>query len=376
MKKSGLFLAFIAVYTSIFGLTTVTFTNQADMDAYSFVTGEGYNIILKNDTTLPESSQIANMQALLSITGTLDLSIEHTLLTSLDGVQNSSALSFYMEGNRLWDTLYIPDYVEYLYGFTCERTLLKRIYGAEKVKLLNRVYLSDNDRLKDVYLGLQLQDTVSVTTGQQLTVKFNDSLEVFYWGNPNKQLSRFSFYDNRRLLSVHLETVRELVTAIYKPEGGFVFNPKLDSISGFKGLKRSRIGYINSNYKLSQACVLQESLQNEIDANPGIDTLFQVYGNASTLSSLSDLLTEDCSWLPNGIKEPTWSKLEIYPNPAHKEVYVTPLAQPTRYIIYDISGKMVNQGTVTSSGRISLETISNGMYVLMVGNKRSKLIVQ
>ena len=84
----------------------------------------------------------------------------------------------------------------------------------------------------------------------------------------------------------------------------------------------------------------------------------------------------DCSWLPNGIKEPFWSKLEIYPNPAHSEVFVTPPTQPTAYFIYDISGKLVNQGTVTSSGRIGLKTISNGMYVLMVGNKRSKLIVQ
>jgi len=375
MKKSGLFLAFIAVYTSTFGLTTVTFTNQADMDVYSFVAGEGYNIILKNDTTLPESSQIANMQALLTITGTLDLSIEHTLLTSLDGVQNSSALSFYMEGNRLWDTLYIPDYVEYLYGFTCERTLLKRIYGADKVKLLNRVILNDNDRLQDVYLGLQLLD--STTIGLQLEVKLNDSLKTFYWGDTHHQLSQLSFFENRQLKHVHIETTKDKVyDGPLTGKGGFNFNIELDSITGFKGLIESSILQIKNNYNLHQVCVLQKAKQRNIHNNPNVESLYEIQNNGSNLQSLNDLITEDCSWLPNGIKEPTWSKLEIYPNPAHSEVFVTPPAQPTSYFIYDISGKLINQGAVSSSGRISLAAISNGMYVLMVGNKRSKLIVQ
>jgi len=374
MKKIGLLLAFFAVYTATFGLTTVTFTNQADMDAYSFVAGEDYNIMLKNDTTLSESSQIANMQALLTITGTLDLSIEHTLLTSLDGVQNSSALSFYMEGNRLWDTLYIPDYVEYLYGFTCERTLLKRIHGAEKVKLLNRVYLNDNDRLQDVYLGLQLLD--STTISLQLEVRLNDSLKTFYWGNPNRQLAVLSFFENRQLKHVHIETVREKVSSISESQGGFVFNVDLDSISGFAGLDSVHSMFIKQNYLLENACVLQKGIDSYLVAYPQLQHFFIIQSNGSNLQSLNDLLTEDCSWLPNGIKEPTWSKLEIYPNPAHNEVYVIPSAQLTSYFIYDISGKLVSQGTVTSSGRIALETISNGMYVLMVGNKRSKLIVQ
>ncbi len=374
MKKSGLLLAFIAVYTTIFGLTTVTFTNQADLDAYSFVVGEDYNIILKNDTALPKSSQIANMHALLTITGTLDLSIEHTLLTSLDGVQNSSALSFYMEGNKLWDTLYIPDYVEFLYGFTCERTLLKRIYGAEKVKLLNRVNLIDNDRLKDVYLGLQLLD--STTISLQLEVGLNDSLKTFFWGGSKKHLSAINFFENRQLRHVHLETVNSKLSPIPGSQGGFVFNVELDSITGLNGVDTIFSLNFKQNYALENACVFQKAIDNQLIDNPSWTNLFVIQSNGSNLQSLNDLLTEDCSWLPNGIREPAWSKLEIYPNPTYSEVFVTPPTQPTAYFIYDISGKLVNQGTVTSSGRIGLKTISNGMYVLMVGNKRSKLIVQ
>jgi hypothetical protein len=376
IMKKYLIALFITIPCLVQASTSVTFTKQSEIDTYTFITGEDYSIDLLNDTTLPVSEQISSLLPLMSINGSISLSIEHTLITSLDGLQNAYGISFYLEGNKNWDTLFIPDFVEILYGFTCERTFLKKIYGAEKVKLLNVVNIVDNDRLKEVDLDLRLNDSVSVPTGQKLTVKFNDSLQTFYWGSLEKLLARFSFYDNRQLKHVHLETVMELVTAIYKPEGGFVFNPELDSISGFKGLNRSRMGYINSNYKLKQACVLQQAIQNEIDATPGIDTVFQVFNNAAELSSLNDLLTMDCSWLPNGVHEPEWSKLELYPNPANNEVYVGVQEQTTSYIIYDISGKTISQGLVESSGRISLETISNGMYVLMVGNKRSKLIVQ
>ncbi len=373
MKKSGLLLAFIAVYTSILGLTTVTFTNQADLNAYSFVAGEDYKINLRNDTTLPKSDQIANMQVLLAITGNLDLSIEHTLLTSLDGIRNSSSLSFYMKGNELWDTLYIPDYVKFLYGFTCERTLLKRIYGADKVKLLNRVYLNDNDRLKDVNLGLQLLDSASINLSLEVTQ--NDSLKTFYWGDTHHQLSQLSFFDNRQLKHVHIETAREKVSD-GNTDGGFVFNVELDSISGFKGLINSWITKIKTNYMLNEACVLQKGTLKAIEIDPSSESAYKIQSNGSNLQSLNDLLTADCSWLPNGIKEPIWSKLEIYPNPAQNEVYITAPSQRTSYYIYDVSGKLVRQGLVETSGRIGLATISNGMYVLMVDNKRSKLVVQ
>lgn len=371
-------LLFLTLFSTSFLLhaqTTVTFTMQSEVDSYTFLSGEDYNIYLLNDTTLPESNQISSLNPLMAINGSIFLSIEHTLITGLDGLQNSSGFSFYLEGNKNWDTLFIPDFVENLYGFTCERTFLKKIHGAENVKLLNAVTIVDNDRLKEVNLGLQLNDSVSVPFGQKLIVKFNDSLQTFSWWNPHRQLGAFSFYDNRQLTHVHLETVQELVTAIYKPEGGFVFNPKLDSISGFKGLVRSRMGYINSNYLLENACVLQEAIQNEINATPGIDTVFQVFNNAPSLNSLNDLLTADCSWLPNGVEEPWLGDLKLYPNPATIEVFITAPEKPTLYHIYDMSGKEISTGIVSNDGRISLASVSKGMYILLVGEKRNKLIV-
>jgi hypothetical protein len=100
MKKS-FFLGFLFfIPASIFAQIFVTFTNQADVDAYSFQAGSDYNVSLLNDTTLPLSGQIANMQSLLTITGYLNLNIEHTLLTSLAGVENSASLFIYLYGRQ------------------------------------------------------------------------------------------------------------------------------------------------------------------------------------------------------------------------------------------------------------------------------------
>jgi len=234
----------------------------------------------------------------------------------------------------------------------------------------------DNDRLKEVDLGLQIQDTVTYYKFQSLTVKANDSLQTFYWGNPNRQLAVLSFFDNRQLKHVHIETVKEKVSSLSESQGGFVFNIELDSISGFLGLDSIHSMYIKQNYLLENACVLQKGIDNYLIDYPNLQHFFKAQNNGSNLQSLNDLLTMDCSWLPNSIKEPWQSDLQLYPNPANNEVFVGVQEQSTSYTIYDISGKTVNQGLVESSGRISLETISNGMYVLMVGDKRSKLIVQ
>jgi len=46
-----------------------------------------------------------------------------------------------------------------------------------------------------------------------------------------------------------------------------------------------------------------------------------------------------------------------------------------RWQLYGPSLK-VKSGAVELNGRIDISSVSNGMYVLVVGNRRSKLIVQ
>jgi hypothetical protein len=276
-----------------------------------------------------------------------------------------------MEGNKNWDTLYIPDNVKSL-SLQCENTYLKYIHGAEKVTELGFVYLLDNDNLKDVHLSLAEWDSDDYPSW--LRVEQNDSLKTFYWGNPHHHLYQFRFFENRQLKHIHLETVAENVNSGVVE--GIYFNIELDSITGFKDLQVSKYRNIQKNYKLDQVCVLQEATQNAINLDPSLASTFKIYDNGPNLQSLNDLLNADCSWLPNGVAEVANQEMALYPNPAHNEVFVEVPKTITNYRIYDMSGKVVNSGTVEASGRIGLQGISGGMYILQVNENRSKLVVQ
>ncbi|MGK0285890.1 MAG: hypothetical protein ACI9GM_000932, partial [Salibacteraceae bacterium] len=219
-------------------------------------------------------------------------------------------------------------------------------------------------------VDLDLSEMDSTYNGTTLDVTLNDSLKTFNWGNPHEKLRNLSFFDNRQLRHVHIETVRN------KINGEIEFNPDLDSISGFVGLDSVRFMTIKNNYKLAEACVFQKGIDNFLIDNPTLTHFFEIQNNATGLKSLNDLLTADCSWLPNGVEEPFLGDLHIYPNPAHTEVFIPVPEKPTVYHIYDMTGKVVSSGLVASDGRISLANVSKGMYVLLVGNKRNKLMVQ
>ena len=376
MKNIILIISSLILSFSGLGQTALTFTTQADLDAYNFQSGVFYDITLNNDTTNPVSMQISDILSMSAIDSVLMLEVNHTLIRNLSGLENLPWLgSLSMKGNKNMDTLFLANSIQKLGNLWLEQTSLQYVYGLDSLTAIGRVYIIDNDKLKSVHLGLQNLGNDPI--GSQLEVRLNDSLKTFYWGDTHHQLSQLSFFDNRQLKHVHIETTKDKVyDGPLTGNGGFSFNPDLDSITGFKGLVESSILQIKDNYNLNQVCVLQKPTQRNIDNNSNIVNLYKIQSNGSNLQSLNDLLTADCSWLPNGIKEPIWSKLEIYPNPAQNEVYITAPSQRTSYYIYDVSGKLVRQGLVETSGRIGLATISNGMYVLMVDNKRSKLVVQ
>ena len=353
------------------GAIQVTFTNQADFAAYNFINNQPYWVYLENDTTLPKADQINSLLPVSNV-DTLLLDLEFTLISSLADLSKTHNLSLYLEGDKYFDTLFIPQNIT-VFSLTCRRTFLKHIYGGAKIKLIGGMTLYDNDRLKTVDLDLGEMDTHGVR-GVELSVQQNDSLKTFYWNNPHRQLSAFSFFENRQLKHVHLETVKEKVSSISESQGGFVFNLELDSISGCMGLDSVHSLIIKQNYMLENACVFQRGVENYLVDFPQAN-FFIIQNNATGLKSLNDLLTADCSWLPNGVEELNYQDLTLYPNPAHTEVFVEIPIKLTRYQIYDMSGKIVQQGIVEAYGRIGLGTISGGMYVLLVGEKRSKLVI-
>lgn len=65
----------------------------------------------------------------------------------------------------------------------------------------------------------------------------------------------------------------------------------------------------------------------------------------------------------------------IYPNPAKNEVNVKMNnAEGSKYMIYEASGRLVNSGNVSSDGKVNLEKIANGNYVLTIQLKNGEKV--
>jgi hypothetical protein len=66
--------------------------------------------------------------------------------------------------------------------------------------------------------------------------------------------------------------------------------------------------------------------------------------------------------------------LEIYPNPAKNELNIKSLKHENNYLILDLIGKIVQEGT--TNGIINIQSLKKGMYVLKIAECESKLIVE
>ncbi len=70
------------------------------------------------------------------------------------------------------------------------------------------------------------------------------------------------------------------------------------------------------------------------------------------------------------LKEKAWG---IYPNPATDKIFVKGLLKDTDYTIFDISGKILEQGQSLHHG-ISIKKLAQGQYLIKISNQYFKLI--
>lgn len=108
------------------------------------------------------------------------------------------------------------------------------------------------------------------------------------------------------------------------------------------------------------------------------------------LAELTDIdsigLIERALWLsgglPSSLAENTRLKASIGPNPASHWLYISGLAAPTRYHLYDVQGKVVASGELQAQEKnaISLLAFQNGTYLLVLeaadGRLFTKLTLQ
>jgi hypothetical protein len=110
-------------------------------------------------------------------------------------------------------------------------------------------------------------------------------------------------------------------------------------------------------------------------------------GNALLLRFISDSETQAEGWSVNyesvvsDIQSKKLADISIYPNPADNYIQIElPSAQITNISVFDLSGKLVYESTISNSSRIPLEHLSKGYFIIKIkqndGLKHIPLIIE
>ncbi len=299
----------------------------------------------------------------------------NTLCTNFDGLENAHVGSLYMQGNRKWHHVNLPDHLNELGGIIFEDSDAKTITGGDKINYLEKLEIKNNKLLGEIDLGLYLWD--SIQTGDGIVgIIDNPNLNSVKLHNPNKMINYLTISDNNNLQKLFVASMADneltplkLIRCILEN------NAKLDSVEGFSNAIQLRFKTVVNNYSLNQLCAVQTAIlnMNTIEPNSGMT----ISNNSPQLQSLNDLLTMDCSWYEAvTIEESSLNeKLLIYPNPA---INVVNFNKPYigNYFITNIMGKVVQQGALENSNYLQLNNLISGVYFLKVENKVIKLVVE
>lgn len=113
--------------------------------------------------------------------------------------------------------------------------------------------------------------------------------------------------------------------------------------------------------------------------NSSVTTAIDATGvNTGTLNNFA-LTGSESNWIGEIVLSTTDESAEnlaIYPNPCTNYVEVAGLKKSSKYVIYDIQGNEIKEGTITDSEKINTQQLKSGLYFLNVNNSTSKLLKQ
>lgn len=92
-----------------------------------------------------------------------------------------------------------------------------------------------------------------------------------------------------------------------------------------------------------------------------------------------DILFGDCSdeFTIVSVDEQVSNGFEIYPNPASDQVNIIVDAPGANYMVFDLTGKMVQSGTTASRQTIlNVSSLEQGIYFVQIGELRQRLVVR
>ena len=307
------------------------------------------------------NTMITDLSPLLvfdSIPGSLI--IENTILTNLHGLENLKVgytIDVY-ENAELVDASAL--------SLTGKFTGLEFRYNP-KLEVLPSVsnFVQLGDLIIENNAQLKHVDIVLNGSFNGIQIAHNPSLQTIQIKDNSLNLMKSNIENNDILTHIFIDPKSDSILFSHIQD-----NPLLETVEGFGNVHQIASARIKNNPQLNKLCHLQQVLNKD-----GVGWL-NLSGNGTYANSEADILATDCSDFNTSVTEISNADLGIYPNPAQKEVFVKGITQPTLYVIYDMSGKQITQGTVTALGRIGLEQVVSGMYILKVGNQHSKLLVE
>lgn len=371
MKKYLIVISIILSSVIGLGQSQIIITTQAQLNTLQYYPVIYPTVIVTTLSGQDSSTMVTDLSP-LSLVDSLytGLVLDNTALTSLEGLNGLEfASDITIKDNKLLvdgSGLNGPNLVGAIYIY--DNINLKTITNFSEFGWIDILLIQNNNQLENLNISFDnfVFDEVFYDKTSSIRINSNESLKSVRVDDPGNYVRTCYIDSNQSLSTVHFGMFNDTLGAMK-----IVNNPSLIKISGFQNLDRINQVKIEKNTSLSELCFIKQAFNRD-----GVGPLRRFTDNAPGANSEAEILATDCSDFNTGINELSYNELLIYPNPAHDEVFVSVLEKITTYIIYDVSGKVVLQGNVETNGRIGLSAISNGMYVLLVGDKRSKLIVR
>ena len=364
MKKIYIIIGLIILTKVSIGQTTIT--TQAELNALASTTILYGDLIITTVSAQDSSTMVTDLSPLLSLDTIYgDLKFKHTAITDFSGLANIS----FVKEVWVYENTLVKDLSTMDGPIHMNRV---RVYNNPNLEVLSdfsfshglySIFVYKNHRLKSVDFSFHNLESSEFSTS--VSAFENPKLKSFKLKDENQQVGAILLDSNIVLENIFLGMSSDSLIIMKVSKCSLV-----KKISGFQSVKHIGICNVQNNPTLNELCFVKQTMQRQ-----GISTL-SVGANAPGANSEAEIMATDCSGFNTGINELNYKKLSLYPNPAHNEVFVEIPNKRTPYQIYDISGKIVQQGNVETNGRIGLNTVSGGMYILLVGEKRSKLVIQ
>ena len=101
------------------------------------------------------------------------------------------------------------------------------------------------------------------------------------------------------------------------------------------------------------------------------DEMMLVYFWLTTYMPGDESMVIDNTALKNisAVIKPEAQSLNLYPNPSHNLIRIANIQHQSRFVIFDLTGKMITKGDVsTENPLVDISDLTNGTYFLQVVN--------